>query len=574
MKPDLVIRGGTIVDGTGAAAFEGDIAIAGDRIAAVGKVNGAGAEEIDARGLLVTPGFIDVHTHLDAQITWDPLGAPSNLHGVTSIVVGNCGVGFAPCKPKDRDYLMFLMEGVEDIPQAAMRAGLRWNWETFPEYLEALAAQPLGLNVGAHLSHAPLRIYAMGERGATDVAPNDTELAFMRLAVCEALRAGALGFATGRTTMHRTPAWDPVPGTFADLRELEALAGALAEEGVGVFEVVPYGGAGEDAGGIAKEFEWLTPLARDTNRPFSFGLVQNLNYPDVWRQALELSEDAASRNAHVAPQVAVRAVAVLMGFGIAINPLTLYPAAVDLLPLPREQAIAQLRDPQVRARLLESAADSTGTILGGMATLDHVFPLERDGVRAYETTPERSVVALARQRGVAPLELMLDIIVANEGRNFFLIPLYNPDLEAAAAMLQHPLTTIGLGDSGAHTTQTSDASYTTFALAYWVRERRLMPVERMVHKLTGELATMWGIAERGVLRRGAFADLNLIDLDRLDLRMPEVRHDLPTGAAHLHQSATGYAATLVNGQVLMRDGKHSGAHPGRVLRNARVQQNS
>ena len=252
MKPDLVIRGGTIVDGTGAPPFEGDVAIEGDRITAIGTIGEAGREEIDARGLLVTPGFIDVHTHLDAQITWDPLGAPSNLHGVTSIVVGNCGVGFAPCKPKDRDYLMFLMEGVEDIPQAALRAGLRWNWETFPEYLDALAAQPLGLNVGAHLSHAPLRIYAMGERGAGDTPPNDTELAEMRLSVCEALRAGALGFATGRTTMHRTPAWDPVPGTFAARRELDALAGALAEEGVGVFELVPYGGAGEDAGGVVE----------------------------------------------------------------------------------------------------------------------------------------------------------------------------------------------------------------------------------------------------------------------------------------------------------------------------------
>jgi N-acyl-D-amino-acid deacylase len=569
MKADLVIRGGTIVDGSGAAPFEGDVAIVGDRITAVGKVGDSGREEIDARGMIVTPGFVDVHTHLDAQITWDPLGAPSNLHGVTSVVVGNCGVGFAPCKPKDRDYLMFLMEGVEDIPQAAMRAGLRWNWETFPEYLDALAGQQLGLNVGAHLSHAPLRIYAMGERGATDAAPDDSELAFMRLAVCEAMRAGALGFATGRTTMHRTPAWDPVPGTFAQRRELEALAGALAEEGVGVFELVPYGGAGEDAGGIAKEFEWLTPLARDTNRPFSMALIQYLGHPDTWKEALRLAEAAAAAHAHVAPQVAVRTVAVLMGFGISINPLSLYPAAGELLGLSREAAVAQLRDPAVRARLLESAKDNNGVILGGMATLDHVFPFEHDGVRAYETTSDRSVVALARQRGISPLELMLDIIVANEGRNFFLVPLFNPDLEAAAAMLNHPLTTIGLGDSGAHTTQTSDASYATFALAYWVRERRLMPLERMVRKLTGELADMWGIPDRGVLRRGAFADLNVIDLSRLDLKMPVVRHDLPTGAPHLHQSATGYVATLVNGQVLMRDGRHSGALPGRVLRNAR-----
>jgi N-acyl-D-aspartate/D-glutamate deacylase len=258
-----------------------------------------------------------------------------------------------------------------------------------------------------------------------------------------------------------------------------------------------------------------------------------------------------------------------MGFGISINPLSLYPAAGDLLGLPREAAVAQLRDAALRARLLDSAKDNTGSILGGMATLDHVFPFERDGVRSYETTPERSLVAQARQRGVGPLELMLDIIVANEGRNFFLVPLFNPDLEAAAAMLTHPLSTIGLGDSGAHTTQTADASYATFALAYWVRERRLMPIERMVRKLSGELADMWGIAGRGVLRPGAFADINVIDLDNLDLRLPEVRHDLPTGAANLHQRATGYAATIVNGQILMRDGQHTGALPGRVLRNSR-----
>jgi N-acyl-D-aspartate/D-glutamate deacylase len=574
VRPTVIIRNGTIVDGSGGPPFEADLAIEGDRITAIGTVAGSGRDEIDARGCIVTPGFVDVHTHLDAQITWDPLGSPSNLHGVTSVVVGNCGVGFAPCKPKDRDYLMFLMEGVEDVPQAAMRAGLRWDWETFPEYLDAVARLPLGLNVGAHLSHAPLRIYAMGERGATDASPDDAELAFMRSAVCEALRAGALGFATGRTTMHRTPAWDPVPGTFADRRELECLAGALAEEGVGVFELVPYGGAGEDAAGVLREFDWLDPIARDTNRPFSLALVQNLNYPDVWRDVLSHAERAAARGAHIAPQAAVRSVGVLMGFGIAINPLSLYPAAVDLLGLAREAAVSRLRDPAVRAALLASVAESSGTILGGMATLDHVFPLERDGVGGYETVPERSVVALARTRGESPFEVILDSILATDGRGFFLVPLYNPDLEAAAAMLAHPLTTIGLGDSGAHTTQTSDSSYSTFALAYWVRQRRLMPLERMVRKLSGELAAMWGIAERGVLRPGAFADVNVIDLDRLDLCLPEVRHDLPAGAAHLHQGATGYVATLVNGQVLMRGGVHTGAHPGRVLRNPLVARRS
>jgi N-acyl-D-aspartate/D-glutamate deacylase len=563
---DLVIRGGTVVDGTGAPPRQADVVIDGDRITAVGRHDGPAAEVIDAAGLLVTPGFVDIHTHLDAQITWDPLGVPSCLHGVTSVVVGNCGVGFAPCKPGDREYLMYLMEGVEDVPAAAMRAGLRWTWETFPEYLGALARQPLGLNVGAHISHAPLRIWAMGERGATDAEPTELELAAMREAVAEALRAGALGFATGRTTMHRTPSWDPVPGTFASRRELAALGGALAEEGRGVFELVPYGGAGEDARGVRREFEWMTPLARDINRPISLALIQNLAYPDGWREALALVEAAAQQGARIVPQTAVRAVGVLMGFGIAINPLALYPAAADLLALDRETAVARLRDPALRAQLLDSVREHSGEILGGMARLEHVFPLTSDGVRGYETTPDRSLVALAQAKDTTPLALMLDLIVAHEGRGFFLVPLFNPDLEAAGAMLAHPLTTIGLGDAGAHTTQTSDASYATFALAYWVRERRLLPLERMVHKLTAQLAALWNIADRGVLRPGAFADVNVIDFDRLDLRLPEVRHDLPAGAPALVQEATGYVATIVNGRVLMREGRHTGAYPGVVLR--------
>ena len=563
---DLVIRGGLVVDGTGAPPREADVVIDGDRVTAIGTHAGPAREVIDAKGMLVTPGFVDIHTHLDAQITWDPLGVPSCLHGVTSVVVGNCGVGFAPCKPGDREYLMYLMEGVEDVPAAAMRAGLRWNWETFPEYLDALAAQPLGLNVGAHISHAPLRVWAMGERGATDAEPTEFELATMREAVAEALRAGALGFATGRTTMHRTPSWDPVPGTFASRRELAALGGALAEEGRGVFELVPYGGAGEDVRGVPAEFEWMTPLARDIRRPISLALIQNLAYPDAWRDALALVEEARTLGAQIVPQTAVRAVGVLLGFGIAINPLSLYPAAVDLLGLDREAAVARLRDPALRAQLLESVSDHSGDILGGMATLEHVFPLTGDGVHGYETTPDRNLVERARAKGVAPLALMLDLIVAHEGRNFFLVPLFNPDLEVAGEMLAHPLTTIGLGDAGAHTTQTSDASYSTFALAYWVRERRLMPIERMVHKLTAQLATMWGIADRGVLRPGSFADVNVIDFDRLDLRLPEVRHDMPTGAASLVQDATGYVATVVNGAILMREGKHTGAYPGVVIR--------
>ncbi len=569
MKPDLVIRGGTVVDGSGAPAFDADVVVHGDRIAAVAQYDGSANEVIDARGKIVTPGFIDVHTHLDAQITWDPLGSPSNLHGVTSVIVGNCGVGFAPCKPQDRDYLMFLMEGVEDIPQAALKAGLRWNWETFPEYLHALASQRLGLNVGAHLSHAPLRIYAMGERGATEAPATDAELALMRQSVVDAMHAGALGFDTGRTTMHRTPAWDPVPGTFADRRELAALANGLSAAGTGVFELIPYGGAGEDAAGFEREFDWMEPIARECGRPISLSLIQNLAYPDVWREILRRAEAAGQRGARIVPQVAVRSVGILLGFGTALSPLSLFPAAVDLIGKPVGELRVLLRDPALRAKLVASIAETSGDILGGMARFEHVFPLEDIGVRTYETTPDKSIVAIGKRQGKHALEVVLDLVLEHDLDNFFIVPLYNSDLEAAGTMLAHPLTTIGLGDSGAHTSQTSDSGFPTFTLAYWVRQRKLLSLERAVQKLTADLAGLWGIRGRGVVQAGAYADLNVIDFERLDLRLPEVKHELPAGAPHLSQGAVGYAATIVNGKVLMRDGAHTGAYPGVVLRNER-----
>ncbi|MBI3781801.1 MAG: amidohydrolase family protein, partial [Deltaproteobacteria bacterium] len=487
-----------------------------------------------------------------------------------SVIVGNCGVGFAPCRPQDREYLMFLMEGVEDIPQAALKAGLRWNWETFPDYLQALARTPLGLNVGAHISHAPLRVFAMGERGATDAEPSEAELGTMQQCVREAMQAGALGFDTGRTTMHRTPAWDPVPGTFAQPRELSAIASALRDFGSGVFEMVPYGGAGEDATGHEREFDWMIPLARDSRRPISLAMIQNLAYPDVWRDMLDRVEQARSQGARIVPQVAVRSVGVLLGFGIALSPLSLFPAAFDWIDKPLDQQRAALRDPRVRATLVASIAETSGDILGGMARLENVFPLANRGVLAYENHAENNVVAIGRRQGKHALEVVLDLIVDSDLTNFFIVPLFNSDIDAAGAMLVHPLTTIGLGDSGAHTSQTSDSGFPTFTLGYWVRHRNLLTLERAVQKLTSDLALLWGLRDRGMVRAGAYADLNVIDFDRLDLRLPEVRHDLPTGAAHLHQGAVGYEATIVNGVVLMREGLHTGAFPGRVLRNSQA----
>jgi len=568
MTADLVVTGGIVVDGSGGTPFEADVVIAGDRIASVGRFAGRAREVIDARGCVVTPGFIDIHTHLDAQLTWDPIGQPACWHGITSVVVGNCGVGFAPCRPADRDYLMFLMEGVEDIPRKTLAAGMSWGWESFPEYLACLEQRPLGLNVGAHVTHAPLRVFAMGERGATDAPPSDEELGTMRRVVREALAAGALGFSTGRTTMHRTPAGDPVPGTLAAPRELEALAAPLAEAGCGVFQLVPYGAAGEAADGFARDFEWMVPLARAIGRPVSVGLAPPRAYPDGWRDALAAVVAANERGARIIPQVAPRSIGLLLGFGI-LSPLLLFPAAGDLLSASLDEVRRALGDAGLRRRLAASV-DPDGELLAGLASFDRLFPLDTPGCRAYETAPERSIAAIAARRRVPVGEVVLDLVRASDLRGLLLVALYNADLETARTLFTHPLTVPGLGDAGAHTSQTCDVGGPTFTLGYWVRERRALSLAAAVRKLTFDLAHLWGLPGRGLVRAGWYADLNVIDVDRVDLELPEIRHDLPAGAVNLSQRARGYVATIVNGAVLMRAGAHTGALPGRVLRNEAV----
>ena len=569
MDADLVIRGGTIVDGSGRPPFEGDVAIAGDRITAVGRVSGRRAEEIDARGLVVTPGFVDVHTHLDAQLTWDPSGAPSCWHGVTSVVVGNCGVGFAPCRQQDRDYLMFLMEGVEDIPRTSMAQGMDWSWESFPQYLDALGRLRLGLNVGAHLTHAPLRVFAMGERGATDAAPSDDELAVMRRVVSDAIAAGALGVSTGRTTMHRTPAGDPVPGTFAEPRELAALARPLVEQGAGILQVIPFGAAGEAAEGFDRDLALVRELLRGSGRPVSLGLTQARHYPDEWQRSLASADDARRGGLDLALQVAPRSIGLILGGQGLLSPLLIFPGAGDLAGKPDDEVRAKLGDPVLRRQIAESL-DPASEILMGLASLERVFLLDRDGVGAYDTSPARSVAHLARARGVHPGQLMLDAFVESDLRRLFLIAIYNWDLDAALTMLQHPAALPSLGDSGAHTSQTCDMGVPTFMLAYWVRERRALSLETAVRKLSSDPAALWGIPKRGQLAAGWFADVNVLDLDRVDLLLPEVRHDLPGGATNLSQRAVGFRTTIVNGQIALHDGQSMGRPAGRVLRNARA----
>ena len=435
MIPDLVIKGGTVVDGSGRPPFEADVMVHGDRIVAIGRHQGAAGEIIDARGQLVTPGFIDIHTHLDAQITWDPLGAPLSSHGVTSAVVGNCGVGFAPCKPADREYLMFLMEGVEDIPASSMRAGMPWRWETFREYLQFLDGQPLGMNIGAHVTHAPLRIYAMGERGALDTPASDTELTVMQAAVRDAIAAGALGFSTGRTTMHRTPAGDPVPGTFADRRELVALTAPLAELGAGIWQILPYGGGGEDGDGFLRDLEILAPVARQLGRPVSIALTAPRRYPDRWQESLERVTAAIASGARFVPQVATRCIGVLLSMAGNMSPLFLFPAAGELIGRPLDEVRSALRNPELRQRIAASL-DSEGELLAGMATVENLFILDRAGVGSYETSAARSVVGLAAQRGCTVGEVVIDALVASDLQVLLMLALYNVDMATSRALIR------------------------------------------------------------------------------------------------------------------------------------------
>ncbi len=566
MRPDLVIRGGVIVDGSGRPAFEADVAVVGDRIAGIGRYDGPAGEVIDARGKLVTPGFIDIHTHLDAQITWDPLGAPSCYHGVTSVVMGNCGVGFAPCRAADRDYLMFLMEGVEDVPRAAMAAGIEWAWESFGEYYRHLDSIPLGLNVGAHVGHCALRIHAMGERGAKEEHAGRADLAAMQALLREAMRAGALGVSTSRTTGHKTPAGDAVPGTFADRSEMQALGAVLAEFNAGVFELAPYGAVGEAPGGTLGELGWMEAVARASRRPVMFGLVQNQNQPDDWRDVLAAVDAIRARGADVIPQVSVRGVGILL-CAETLSPLLVFPAAGDYLHLSRSELLDALTKPDVRRALCASLDATEGKILAGYGHIDTVFEWRDEGELSYETARENGIAAAAERAGRHPGELLIDRLVARRLDGFFYIPIFNQSLAAVQAMLDHAATVIGLGDAGAHAGQICDASVPTFTLAYWVRRRRAFALEQMVKRLTLDPALLYGIAGRGLVRRGWAADLNVIDFERLGVREPEVRHDFPTAARHLSQRADGYVATIVNGSVMMRDGEHTGALPGRLLRN-------
>jgi N-acyl-D-amino-acid deacylase len=570
---DLKITGGTVVDGTGGPRYGADVAVVDGQIVALGPaLDGDAVESIDATGQIVTPGFVDIHTHYDGQATWDEVLEPSSGHGVTTIVTGNCGVGFAPVRPGTEGWLIQLMEGVEDIPGTALAEGMSWDWETFPEYLDVLERRRFAIDVGAQVAHGAVRAYVMGERGARNEPATPDDITDMARVVREAIAAGAFGFSTSRTLGHRAMDGEPVPGTFAAEDELFGLGRAVRDGGGGVFELAPAGAAGEDLIAPRKEVEWMKRLAAETGIPVSFALLQVDAAPGLWREIMDESLDAFNQGARVIPQVAARPFGILIGFGTN-HPFSNRPTYRRLAAaLPPEGLAHALTDPGNRAAILAESDIDGGRGLGSVIphALGRVYVLGEPP--DYEPTPDRSVAEMARVAGQDPMAVLYDHMCARDGRGLLMLPFFSysdGNHDAIREMLTHPAGVAGLGDGGAHCGVICDASMTTYLLTHWARDRTRgarLDLEWVVRKQTRDTAELYGFTDRGTITPGKRADLNVIDFDRLRLDQPEVVYDLPAGGRRLIQHATGYSATIVNGIVTRRDGRDTGARPGRLVR--------
>jgi N-acyl-D-aspartate/D-glutamate deacylase len=563
MDADLIIRGGTVVDGSGEAARQADLAIAGDRIVAVeDRIDGRAGREIDAEGRVVTPGFVDVHTHLDAQLGWDPLPTSSCWHGITSVVLGNCGVTFAPVGPGQREFLAEMMESVEDIPRRAILEGLPWDWTSYGDYLGWLDRTPKGINVGGLVGHCAMRVAAMGERSMVEGSGTADEIARMCQMAEEALRSGALGISTSRTFGHVVPDGRPVPGTWAGPDELLAFADVLRRTGRGLFEGAMRLGERDDEAltQTRAEVAVMGDISRRSGRPVSYGLVQSNRRPDLYAQVIDFTKEQNAQGAMVRPQTTARGIGILFGL-FNRTPWDRAPAFRDLRELAPTERLAAIRDPAWRARLIEDGAQAR-MMLGP----DMIFVLP-DGPARYDCRPEDSLATHAARRGVSPVEAFLDLAVESHGTVNLNMPLLNQRLEAVEEMLDDPLVTLGLADAGAHVGQIMDTSQPTFLLTYWVRERQRWTVEEAVRRLTSDTADLFGFTDRGALRPGAYADVNVIDLDHLTLPQPEFVNDLPNGAGRYIQGSSGYDYTIVNGEIFMDHGTPTGTLAGRVVRS-------
>lgn len=565
MAHDLVITGGTVVDGTGAPARRADVAVDGDRITAVGQVDPSGAGRvIDAEGRIVTPGFVDLHSHLDAQVGWDPTMSSSCWHGVTSVVMGNCGMTFAPVRPGQAELLATAMESVEDIPADCILEGLPWGWEDYGGYLDALEAMPLGLNAGGYVGDVALRLYVAGDEACDpEFRLAEDQLAEMARHVERSVEAGALGYSISRSLFHRVPDGRNVPGTWSDPAEFAAAAEPLARLGRGVLESAPrYNLEHEPGDRVEEELAWMADLSRSLGRPFTFNLQQISSLGDHYRRVLRICERANREGAQLHPQITPRSVGVLFSF--AANTLVDdLPSFQPLRGAPLAERLAAIRDPEVRRRLLEEGAGKA------VEPFERMYLMPADRPARYAYGEEDSLAAIARRAGVTPVEAYLDEMDASDGRSLVNWPVMNQDEAAIEELLTSPVTILGLADAGAHATQIMDASQPTYLLSHWVRDRQVLTLEEGVRKLTSETADFVGYRGRGVVREGAFADLNVIDLDALALELPEIVHDFPGGAPRFVQRAVGVEHTIVNGVPFMEHGEHTGELPGRLLRSGR-----
>ena len=566
---DTIIRGGTIVDGSGQPRFTGDLGITDGRIAEVGGKLGAGKREIDASGAIVTPGWVDVHTHYDGQVTWDPYLSPSTDHGVTSVVMGNCGVGFAPVRADKRDWLISVMEGVEDIPGTVLAEGIDWQWESFPEYLDALERMPRALDVGAQIPHSALRTYVMGERGITHDEATPADIQAMVDLVREGMRAGALGFSTSRTIIHKYDGRKYPPGTFASPDEILGIGRVLGEVGHGVFQMT------SNHYQMETELPWMTQLARDNKLPVAFALVQTDQTPDTWKRLLAALDETHKDNVPLYGAVAGRPAGILMAWLGSTHPFMSHPLWHQIAPLPWPEKLARLRDPAVRSQLTDMSAlmnsahyDTRTAYLTQSFHKMYALGAEPD----YEPPQESSIASIARRDGRTPLEVAYDMLMDLDGKGIVYFPSFNyayNDLSQLHTELQHPRTMISLADGGAHCGYICDVSMPTYMLTHWARDRSrgpTLPLELMVQRQTRDTARIYGLEDRGLLEPGYLADINIIDFDRLRIPPPYVAFDLPAGGRRLVQTAEGYRATLKAGETIMENGERTGALPGKLMR--------